>query len=481
MGVHRARRQANGIELTAAHGFLTGSCKVRKQVGASGLVGLHLHRPITDKHAVEAKAGAAAAEDAEFPFARVTDALRCQYICETGAQILEVMRTLEATNSASVVHLRNYFADVDVINNRRLEATLRVRLPATSPPRTSPGAEQTADVGGGGKMATPELYYSARVEILLRDLYVCANRIDCGPLAYFHKVFPETRSARGRVLINDAITSWSRFFSVPVLLAMYIRVLKTFFANLAKASRAQGLAHSQGGSNVGRQLQELPAEKPELYALGLDEIVEHKLKQVFTASAAAGASAAGTAVEAQSHKSKAEQWHRPIAALLAAVGFANQCGANMIDGSVRCHFTLQDMRRAVGAKATRGLANVAGTGLALVEQLVADYSPNDAYRVPTLKIIRGGAGGDGASCVPRTLQARAPLYRAARFPRGRSTRRRLACANASARAGNKPAELPALRSREVAFCTRAAGIHAVSLISPHPCAWCRGRSRRVLA
>ena len=304
---------------------------------SAGMVGLLL-APIKTKDRIQSKAllysknsaGKNSADGA--PFSKIMDALRCRFICETASQMHHIVQELET--EASIAQFLNLFAParLDEINYRRLQITACFNFGAT-------------------------LSHCVEVQIHLRDIYqLRVERADLAyaPYRYFQKMFPEASSAGRWVLLDQRLATWSAFLDVPVVMSMMVAFLTHFdFTN--------------------PRLEDLPNSKSELYRLGLQTIVEHRLAHLsllvtLTRSGAMGFNAVRSTTTTAATSSKGpkqsgglwsqddtansslpakSKWHGPVIRALAAIAFANQKGSAAGDGARR-QFTLKDMQEAVG-------------------------------------------------------------------------------------------------------------------------------------
>ena len=322
----------------------------------AGMVGLLLG-PVKTKERIEEKAAKNA--DDSHPFSKIIDVLRCKYVCETGFQMLELVGALEAQPDVRIVRLKNFFADPDEINFRRFQATVLFKIGTA-------------------------LSHCIEVQIHLKDIYLFREgREDLAykPYRYFREIFRETSDSGGWVqLLDSRLEAWSGFLSVPVVMSMFVVVLATF-------------------NFEDPRVEQLPANKADLYYHGLRAIVEQKLRQLVTGGAEPQGSLEGGPSSRTMGLNVAvsavyRQWVDSVVSLLALLAHTKQHGS---DGSVRAQvqrqFTLEDMRTIFAASVRGGGLGKRDTPMQLLEQLLFKFDPEDSNRVPTLKIIEYGGQG----------------------------------------------------------------------------------------
>lgn len=326
---------------------------------AMGMVGLLLG-PTKKKERINSKA--AKYPDDEHPYSKIIDVLRCKYVCESTTQMRCVVDALESAPGVTVVRLKNYFAEKDEINFRRLAATVRIEL-------------------------EPTLSHCVEVQIHLRDLYVFREeRADLAykPYVYFRSVFSQMSSSGGWVQLDAKLEAWSGFLNIPVVMSMFVVVLQNF-------------------DWTNPRLHDLPSNKADMYHKGLKMIVKKKITHLTAARSSAQSASArcsGGAPLPPSDLKPAPLDHRYVSKLLAVLAFANHRGG--AGGKARRQFSLEHVREAIGigvANTTWGAGDTADLNLlAQLEHLLFDFDSEDSYRIPTLKILESG-GADSSATV----------------------------------------------------------------------------------
>ena len=171
------------------------------------------------------------------------DVIRFTVVCSTAGHALQLLAGLnQKARHLEVVRTKNYFWGLDEVHYRRLQLIVKYDF------------DDDVDVDLDG---VPPCHLF-EVQIHLKRLYDCyqANAAICrDPFVYFRSLVPEKKAMRkalggneGWMSLEERISAWESFLRIPVLLAMFVVML-----------RAVDFSNPQATMS-------LPKTKPELYA-----------------------------------------------------------------------------------------------------------------------------------------------------------------------------------------------------------------------
>jgi hypothetical protein len=180
----------------------------------------------------------------------IADILRTSYVCQTEAQVLAVFEKLKAHPHCEVARFKNLFERLDPTHFRRFMLSVKYTV-------------QGADGNPTG------ISHMCEVQIHLKSIYDAKNAIkNHDTYEYFRELFGPQMDQQldpnaGWMSIDARLRLWGDFLGNPVLMSLFIVILKTF---------------GKGNPDVGK----LPISQAHLYRMAIKILVGQSVSKTLS-------------------------------------------------------------------------------------------------------------------------------------------------------------------------------------------------------